>query len=108
MEDVEQAMAEAGDETCLLSLWALGERWHVLSVTVNVQKEFLGDEAGEALIKLRPEEHGESMWATEKRVGNGTTAEGRRLEFVSKAAWRVIMVGFKLRAKLDSSTAPSS
>lgn len=45
----------------------VGERWHVLTVIIDVEKGLLGDEeAGGALIKLRLEEHEDSMWAIEE------------------------------------------
>ena len=101
MGNSEQARVEDGDETCLVSLWALGERWHVLTGIGDVEEDLSGDgKVHEEVVMLRAEEHVEWMWATRKQVHSRAIIEGMGLEFVSDAAWRVIMEGFRLRANL--------
>lgn len=79
-EEVALAAAEEQDNTRIVSLLGLGERWHVLTVTVNVGEDMGGSEAErKGLVKLRPDEHEEWIWVTEEQVKARTDAEGRTI-----------------------------
>lgn len=95
-KDIDQAETQDGDDTCLVSLWAEGQRWHVLTVIVDVQEDLNGDGVdGKSIVRLRPEEHEAWMWVTEEQVRRGIDADGRVVEFVSETARRVVLEGFR-------------
>jgi hypothetical protein len=56
---------------------------------------------GKEAMKSRLEEHRQWMWATDDQVRTRINPRGKTIEFVSEAAWRIVLEGLRLKAETD-------
>jgi hypothetical protein len=80
-----------------------GRKWGVVTVIVDVKEDLSKDGIdGKTVVKVSPKEHEECTWVTEEQVRSGKDKDGKRMEYLSEAVWRIVMEGFRLRKEIDA------
>ncbi|TWU71068.1 hypothetical protein ED733_001198 [Metarhizium rileyi] len=72
-------------------------RWGKVTVVVDVHEEEALDDDGS--VRLVDTEHDRCAWATREEIYASKFADGEDIGFVSGAAWRIILEGFRLHGE---------